>query len=220
MLFRDRMEAGQHLAEKLSGYANRSDVIVLGLPRGGVPVAFAVAQRLHVPMDILIVRKLGVPDHVELAMGAIASNGVRILNHEVIDGWRIPSDVIEATTRVEAIELERCERLYRDHRPMPALIGQTVILVDDGLATGSTMRAAVRALREAQPAQVIVAVPVAGMATCERMRHFADDVICAEMPDPFYAVGMWYQDFRQIGDDEVHGLLQAAWQEKASTGQR
>jgi putative phosphoribosyl transferase len=216
MLFQDRTEAGQRLAEKLAGYANRTDVIVLALPRGGVPVAYQVAHRLHLPLDIFVVRKLGVPGHEELAMGAIAGSGVRILNRHVIDNWQIPPEVIDFVTRNEAIELDRRERLYRDHRPLPDLEGKTAILVDDGLATGSTMRAAARALREENPARILVAVPVAGVATCENMRHYADDVICAETPDPFYAVGMWYGNFSQTTDEEVKRLLKLAWQEETS----
>src|SRR5258706_15428843 len=197
MLFQDRTEAGQRLAEKLTEYANRPDVIVLALPRGGVPVAYQVAHALHAPLDVFIVRKLGVPGHEELAMGAISGSGVRVLNREVIEGWHIPQEGIDSATRNEAIELERRERLYRDYRPLPEIKGKTVLLIDDGLATGYTMRAAVRALREGRPARLVVAVPVAGIVACERMRHLADDVICAETPDPFYAVGMWYRNFSQ-----------------------
>ena len=217
MLFQDRTEAGQRLAEKLTEYANRPDVIVLALPRGGVPVAFQVAHALHAPLDVFIVRKLGVPGHEELAMGAIAGSGVRVLNREVIEGWHIPQEVIDSVTRNEAIELERRERLYRDYRPLPEIKGKTVLLIDDGLATGSTMRAAVRALREGRPARLVAAVPVAGGVAYERMRHLADDVICAEMPDPFYSVGMWYRNFSQTTDEEVRVLLKSAWQEGATT---
>src|SRR3954471_11569016 len=202
MLFQDRTVAGQRLAESLAEFANRPDVIVLGLPRGGVPVAYQVAHRLHLPLDVFVVRKLGVPGREELAMGAIAGSGVRILNRYVIDNWQIPPEVIDFVTRNEAIELDRRERLYRDHRPLPEIVGKTAILIDDGLATGSTMRAAARALREEKPARIVVAVPVAGVATCEKMRHYADDVICAETPDPFYAVGKWYGDFSQTTDEE------------------
>jgi predicted phosphoribosyltransferase len=205
--FRDRREAGRLLAPKLSHYADRDDVLVLALPRGGVPVAYEVAMALRVPLDVFVVRKLGVPGHQELAMGAVATGGVRVLNDELVKGLGIPDRVIEAITESERNELERRERLYRDDRPRPDVRGRTVILVDDGLATGATMQAAIAALRQLKPARVVVAVPTASPDTCEEMRAQVDDVICAITPEPFYAVGRWYHDFSQTTDEEVRQLL-------------
>jgi erythromycin esterase-like protein/predicted phosphoribosyltransferase len=205
-LFRDRREAGRLLATKLTAYANRPDVVVLALPRGGVPVAYEVARALDAPLDVFVVRKLGVPGHEELAMGALATGGVRVLN-EVVQHLGIPSTLIEAVTNHELTELERRERLYRGNRPPLDVRNRTVILVDDGLATGSTMRAAVRALRQQQPASIVVAVPVAAPESCEELRTLADDVICAVTPEAFHAVGLWYQDFSQTTDEEVRALL-------------
>lgn len=208
--FQDRREAGQALAAKLSRYANRPDVLVLALPRGGVPVAYEVAEALHAPLDLFLVRKLGVPGQEELAMGAIATGGVRVLNDEVVQGLRIPPTVIDAATAREQAELERRERSYRGDRPPPEVRGRTVILIDDGLATGSTMRAAVVALRQQQPAHIVVAVPVGAASTCEAFRAETDETICAITPEPFLAVGYWYQDFTQTTDEEVRQLLHRA----------
>lgn len=208
--FRDRVEAGRLLAERLTAYAGRSDVLVLGLPRGGVPVAYEVARALDVPLDVFVVRKLGVPGHEELAMGAIASGGVIVQNDDVVQSLRIPHHVVEAAAARERRELERRERAYRDGRPAPNVRGRTVILIDDGLATGSTMRAAVAALRQLGPAQIIVAVPTAAPSTCEEFRQEADECICDITPEPFYAVGLWYEDFSQTTDDEVRDLLKRA----------
>lgn len=205
--FRDRRHAGQVLAERLSAYANRDDVIVLALPRGGVPVGFEVASALQVPLDVFVVRKLGVPGHEELAMGAIASGGVRILNDEVIRSVNLPADAIDRAAESQGRELARRERLYRDGRPFPELRHLTVVLVDDGLATGSSMRAAVHALRLHQPARTVVAVPVAAADTCRALRPEVDEVVCALTPELFYAVGQWYEQFEQTSDDEVRDLL-------------
>jgi putative phosphoribosyl transferase len=218
MIYLDRIEAGKRLAEQLTDYANRSDVLVLALPRGGVPVAFEVAQALHAPLDIFLVRKLGVPGHEELAMGAIATNGVRVLNEDVVDYLRVPSEVIESVARDEQRELERRERLYRGTRPAPDVRGRVVILVDDGLATGSTMRAAAAALRQQQPARIVVAVPVSAPQTCDEYRMGVDEIICTVTPEPFQAVGLWYQDFSQTTDEEVRELLaRSTAREQAST---
>jgi erythromycin esterase-like protein/predicted phosphoribosyltransferase len=205
--FRDRREAGRLLATKLASYANRPDVIVLALPRGGVPVAYEVAQGLGVPLDVFVVRKLGVPGYEELAMGAIASNGVRVLNQELIEQLQIPKYVIDTVTAQEQQELKRREQIYRGGRPPPDIRGRTVILIDDGLATGATMQAAVQALRQLQPARIVVAVPTASRETCDALRSQVDEIICAITPEPFHAVGLWYQDFSQTTDDEVRALL-------------
>lgn len=196
-LFHDRREAGRLLATKLAHYANRPDVIVLALPRGGVPVAHEVAQALGAPMDVFLVRKLGTPGHEELAMGAVASGGVRVLNKELVHGLGIPNYVMEAVTAREQEELARRERVYRGDRPPPDVRGRTVILVDDGLATGASMHAAIAALRQLEPARIVVAVPTASPETCEAFRAEVDDIICAITPDPFRAVGLWYEDFSQ-----------------------
>jgi putative phosphoribosyl transferase len=206
-LFRDRTEAGRILAGELAGYAGRSDVVVLALPRGGVPVAYQVARALGAPLDVFLVRKLGLPGHEELAMGAIASGGIRLINEDVVDAYRVSDAQIAAVTATEQRELERRERLYRDNRPLPSLRDRTVILVDDGLATGATMRVAVLALRHQSPARIVVAVPVAAAEICDDFQAIVDDVVCAETPSPFYAVGLWYEDFTQTTDDEVHELL-------------
>ena len=220
MRFRDRAEAGRLLAAKLRAYANRSDVAVLALPRGGVPVAFEVAEALEAPLDIFLVRKLGVPGHEELAMGAIATGGIRVLNKEVIRYLGIPDEMVDAVAAKEQQELERRERLYRDGRPMIDVRGRTSILIDDGLATGSTMRAAAVALRQQQPARIVVAVPVAAESTCKAFRAEVDEVICAMTPEPFYAVGLWYEDFSQTTDEEVRDLLARAAHEQAATSPR
>lgn len=208
--FLDRHDGGRRLARELSDYANRSDVIVLAPPRGGVPVGYEVATALHAPLDIFVVRKLGVPGYEEFAMGAIASGGVRILDEDAVRAAGVTDDELRRVTAAEQAELERRERRYRGDRPFPDLTGKTVILVDDGLATGSTMRAAVAALREEGPSRVVVAVPVAAEETCDAFRHIADDIICAVTPEPFYAVGLWYADFSQTTDEEVHALLDRA----------
>ncbi|MDB5396269.1 MAG: Erythromycin esterase [Rhodospirillales bacterium] len=205
--FHDRREAGQRLARELRGYAGRSDVVVLGLPRGGVPVAAEVARALRVPMDVFIVRKLGIPGYEELAMGAVATGGVRVVNDEIIRRLGIPSYVIDAIAEKEQHELRRRERLYRGGRPPPDVKGRTVILVDDGLATGATMQAAVKALKQLQPARIVVAVPTAARETCELLKSQVDKVVCAITPEPFLAVGHWYDDFSQTTDDEVRALL-------------
>lgn len=205
--FRDRAEAGDLLAARLSGLADRDDVIVLALPRGGVPVGYEVASALRVAFDVFVVRKLGVPGHEELAMGAIASGGVRLVNHDVVDALGIPPAVIDQAARREQVELERRERLYRGSRPLIPLANKTVVLVDDGLATGSTMRAAVTAVGQQQPARIIVAVPVGASSTCEELAGEADEVICLRSPDPFMAVGLWYRDFTPTSDNEVRTLL-------------
>jgi predicted phosphoribosyltransferase len=209
-LFEDRAAAGRALAEDLAPLAGRPDVLVLALPRGGVPVGDEVARALHAPLDVFLVRKLGVPGHEELAMGALATGGVRILNEDVVHGLGIPDAVIDRVAAAEQQELDRRETAYRDGRAAPDVRGKTVVLVDDGLATGSTMRAAVAALRRQHPARVIVAVPVGAAETCDQFRAVADEVVCARTPEPFYAVGMWYGDFAQTTDEEVHDLLAAS----------
>lgn len=222
MIFHDRKRAGERLATMLATYADRSDVLVLGLPRGGVPVASEIARALRAPLDVYLVRKLGVPGHRELAMGAIATGGVRVINEDVVKPLGIGNDAIERVAAEEQRELERRERLYRGDQPPPDLHGRTVILVDDGLATGSTMLAAVRAVRQQGPDRIVVAVPVGAPPTCAELRAEADEVVCATTPEPFYAVGLWYEDFRPTGDDEVRELLAEAALEQASaarTGQ-
>ena len=205
--FRNRTDAGRRLAEKLAAYANRPDVLVLALPRGGVPVGCEVARALGAPLDVFLVRKLGVPGYEELAMGAVATGGVRVLNDEIVRRLGISEHEIDAAVARELQELARRERLFRGDRPPPDVAGRTVILVDDGLATGATMRAAIRALRQQQPAHIVVAVPTASPDTCEALKAEADDVICAMTPEPFFAVGHWYEDFTQTTDDEVRELL-------------
>jgi putative phosphoribosyl transferase len=205
--FVDRIEAGQVLAGKLTAYRDRDDALVLALPRGGVPVASEVARALNVPFDVFVVRKLGVPGHEELAMGAIASGGVQEINRDVVDALGIPANVIDAVAARERRELERREHDYRGNRPPLSLINKTLILVDDGLATGSTMRAAVMAARQQQPARVIVAVPVGAVSACADLATEADDVVCVRTPEPFVAVGMWYRDFTPTTDHEVRSLL-------------
>jgi putative phosphoribosyl transferase len=207
MLFQDRVEAGRLLAAKLNYLSNRPDVVVLALPRGGVPVGFEVAKALNAPLDVFVVRKLGVPGHEELAMGAIATGGVRVLNREVVQGLGIPEYMIDAIAAKEDRELERREREYRDGRPPIDVRGRTVVLVDDGLATGSSMRVAAAALRERKPTQIIVAVPVASPDTCAEFETEVDKIICGATPEPFLAVGRWYIDFSQTSDEEVRELL-------------
>jgi putative phosphoribosyl transferase len=206
-MFSDRREAGRELARLLPASLRSDDVVVLALPRGGVPVAFEIAQALGAPLDVFLVRKLGTPGHPELAMGAIASGGIRVLNDEVVEYLNIPGDLIDAVAEREQAELERREAAYRQGRPMPSLRNRTVILVDDGLATGSTMKAAVEAAKHEQPTRVIVAVPVGAPETCRELANRADEVICARMPTPFSAVGQWYRDFTQTTDEEVKNLL-------------
>lgn len=206
-LFADRAEAGRLLAGELRRFAGRADVLVLALPRGGVPVGAEVARALGAPLDVFLVRKLGAPGQPELAMGAVASGGVRVVNTEVVTALGVPPEVIEAVTREEWLELRRREREYRGDRPPPDVRNQTVILIDDGLATGASMRAAVAALRRLDPARVVVAVPVAAADTCEMLRGQADEVVCARMPEPFRAVGWWYENFSQTTDEEVRRLL-------------
>lgn len=213
--FRDRLDAGRQLAALLGKYAGRPDTLVLGLPRGGVPVAFQVAEALHLPLDVFIVRKLGVPGHEELAMGAIASGSVRVLNDDVIRHLRIPQTAIDMVSAYEAEEIVRRERAYRDDLPPPRIAGRTVILVDDGLATGSTMKAAVAALRKQGAARIVVAVPVAPESSFQEFREIADEMVSVRRPQDFWAVSTWYDDFVQTTDDEVRDLLAAAMHEEA-----
>lgn len=208
--YADRRQAGRVLASALAGHAGRRDTLTLGLPRGGVPVAYEVARRLGSPLDVFVVRKLGVPGHEELAMGAVAAGGVVILNESVVQYLRIPDADIEAAAAGELGELARQERAYRDDRPPVDAAGKTVFLVDDGLATGATMRAAIAGLRRLGPARVVVAVPIAAPTACEELRTDADEVVCAATPEPFYSVGQWYVDFSQTTDEEVRTLLAEA----------
>ena len=214
--FADRRQAGRILAQHLRSYAGRADVIVLGLPRGGVPVADEVAQALGAPLDVFLVRKLGAPGHEELAMGAIASGDVVVINEEVVRVLKISLEEVTAEVENEREELIRREALYRDGRSAPDVQGKTVILIDDGLATGSTMRAAVMALRQQQPARIVVAVPVGAASTCAELDEIADECVCAIAPEDFRAVGLWYDDFAQTGDDEVCDLLTRAAPGKTS----
>lgn len=216
MLFQDRTAAGQFLAESLADYANCSDVLVLALPRGGVPVAFEVAKALNVALDVLVVRKLGVPDNQELAMGAIASGGVRVLNQDIVKQFNISDGVIDKITVQEREELERREQLYRGDRPFPDLQARTVILVDDGLATGATIWAAILALRQQRPARIVVAVPVAAPETYQDLIGKVDKIVCSATPSPFYSVGRWYQNFPQTTDEEVRELLAIATENQRS----
>jgi erythromycin esterase-like protein/predicted phosphoribosyltransferase len=209
-LFRDRRDAGRTLAGLLDRYRGRPDVVVLGLPRGGVPVAYEVARALEAPLDVFVVRKLGVPGREELAMGAIASGGVVVMNDDVVRGLGITPDVVQRVAEQEGRELLRREQVYRDGRPMPELAGATVVLVDDGLATGSSMRAAIAALRAHDPGRIVVAVPAAPKSTCDELRVMVDEVVCATTPSPFLAVGASYWDFGQTTDEEVRDLLRAA----------
>jgi predicted phosphoribosyltransferase len=211
--FANRIEAGRLVAEKLVKYAGRDDVIVLGLPRGGVPVALEVAHRLGAPLDVFIVRKLGVPGFEELAAGAIASGGVRVLNEDVMRSIPHADEAIDAVTIRETAELERREQIYREGRPPPELRDRIVILVDDGLATGATMRAAVKALRERGAAKIVVAVPVGPPDTCHELEERADETICLSTPEFFQAVGQYYEDFSQTSDEDVRELLGHAAQE-------
>ncbi len=214
MLFKDRTDAGKFLARDLTAYANCPDVLILALPRGGVPVAFEVAKALNAPLDVFVVRKLGVPGQKELAMGAIAPGGTRVLNEEIVQEFGLSEAAISQVTAKEKQELERRERLYRDGRPLPLLRGRTVILVDDGLATGATMRVAVQALEKYQPTRLVIAVPVSAIQACQEFETEVDEAICAVTPSPFYSVGLWYENFSPTTDEEVRDLL-----EKAANGQ-
>ena len=217
-IFQDRFQAGRLLGERLEQYANRDDVIVLALPRGGVPVGFEVARSLNAPLDVYVVRKLGMPGHPELAMGAIASGGVRVLNDEVVYQLDIPKSIVDGVARDEERELRRRELAYRGERASPALAGKTVILVDDGIATGSTMRAAIRALRHQKAARVVVATPVAAFSSAAEIRAEVDDFIALLVPEEFGAVGQWYENFEQTTDQEVTAFLgQASQQHNTAT---
>ena len=209
-LFRDRFDAGRILGQRIGQVLRDPSTLVLALPRGGVPVAFEVAQALHADLDVFLVRKLGVPGHEELAMGAIASGGVRVLNHALIRRLQLPPNLVETATAREQRELDRREAFYREGRPRLPVGHRTAILVDDGLATGATMLAAARALRLKKPERIIVTVPVASVEACNDIRAHVDEIICAETPDPFYAVGVWYEDFSQTSDSEVRELLENA----------
>jgi predicted phosphoribosyltransferase len=208
--FADRREAGVVLAARVRQLADKGNLVVLALPRGGVPVACEVARALAAPLDVFVVRKLGLPGHPELAMGAIASGGVRVLNEDVLESVAVSQAAIDAVTRTEQSELERRERAYRDGQPLVPITGRVVLLVDDGLATGSTMRAAVQAVRRLDPARVVVAVPVGAKQACEALGEVADEVVCPFTPEPFTAVGLWYADFAQTTDEEVRHLLARA----------
>lgn len=210
--FRDRADAGRVLATRLGAYAGRPDVVVLALPRGGVPVGYEIARALDAPLDVFVVRKLGVPGHEELAMGAIATGGTRVLNDAVVDSLSLPPETIDAVATTEQVELERRDRTYREGRPPLDVAGRTVILVDDGLATGATMRAAIAALRARQLARLVVAVPTAAPSTCAEIGAEVDEIVCAITPEPFHAVGLWYDDFSPTTDEEIHALLARARQ--------
>jgi putative phosphoribosyl transferase len=210
MQFKDRAEAGRLLAQKLLAYRDKPDVLVLALPRGGVPVAVEVAQVLHAPVDVFLVRKLGAPGQEELALGAVAIGGVRVLNEAVMRSLQITPEELNAVTATEQRELERRQHAYRDDRPLPKIRGRTIILVDDGLATGASMLAAILALRQQHPARIVVGVPAASSDVCREFQHEVDEIVCAITPYPFYAVGAWYEDFSQVDDDEVRRLLGVA----------
>jgi putative phosphoribosyl transferase len=213
--FQNRHDAGRQLATRLASYAGRDDVLVLGLPRGGLPVAFEIAIALDVALDVFIVRKLGLPGHEEFGIGAIASGDVRVVDETVLRTYDVDPETLERITARERLELERRERLYRDDRPFPAIEDRIVILADDGLATGSTMRAAIAALRKKRPSKIVVAVPVGARETCAAIARLVEEVVCLETPDPFYAVGLWYDDFEQTEDAEVHELLERAAERSA-----
>jgi putative phosphoribosyl transferase len=211
--YRNRTDAGRRLAAQLREYADRPDAMVLALPRGGVPVAYEVARALHLPLDVFIVRKLGLPSHPELAMGAIASGGIRVIDQAALRRFGVTDEQLAAVAAAEERELERRERQYRGGLPSPDVTGKTLILIDDGLATGATMAAAAAALKAQHPAKLVVAVPVAAPETCDAFREIVDDIVCGATPEPFYAVGLWYEDFSQTSDDEVHDLLARAARE-------
>ncbi|HEX7239338.1 MAG TPA: phosphoribosyltransferase [Longimicrobiaceae bacterium] len=209
-IFADRSDAGRRLAERLGRYAGRDDVVVLAVPRGGVPVGFEVARALGAPLDVLVVRKLGAPGNEELAMGAVAEGGIRVVNDEVVRTGRIPAWLIDEETRLEQTEMERREHDYRGHRPPPVLRGRTVLLVDDGIATGATIRAALAALRAQDPARIVVATPTAPASACEELRRDADEVVCLATPEPFYSIALSYEEFPQLSDEQVDTLLHRA----------
>lgn len=208
--FRDRRDAGKKLARELLKYANRADVAVFALPRGGVPVAYEVALALNAPLDVFIVRKLGLPGREELAIGAIASGGIRVLNHDIIRMLNIPEEVLDLVARRELQELQRREQAYRGNRPALEVRDRTIILIDDGLATGASMRAAIAGLRARQPARLVVAVPAAAREVCDSFRHEVDEIVCVMTPEPFYGVGRWYEEFGQTDDEEVRILIEEA----------
>jgi putative phosphoribosyl transferase len=214
MIFQNRAEAGQQLASRLGKYANREDVIVLGVPRGGVPIAFEVATALNLPLDIFVLRKLGVPGHEEFAFGAIGSGGVRVLDRQVVQSLGLSNMVIDLITRAERAELARREQIYRGRRPPLNVRGKTVILVDDGIATGASLTAGVHALRQMKPAAIVIAAPVAPRSTVNRLRREVNDVVCVEIPERFYGVGQFYQDFSQVSDEEVNALLDSAFRQR------
>lgn len=213
---RDRTDAGRVLAAKLGPYANRPELLVLAIPRGGVRVGFEVAAALDAPLDLLLVRRLGVPGNEERTMGAVATGGVRVLDEAVVHSLGIPQDVIEAVTAAEQQELVRRERIYRGERATPDVQGRTVMLVDDGLVSGSTIRAALAALRQQQPAGIVLAVPVAARSILTELRAEVDDIVCAMMPEPLFAVSLWYEDFSQTSDDDVRDLIERAALRRAS----
>jgi putative phosphoribosyl transferase len=213
-LFQNRFDAGRHLASRLPHYSHQPAVLVLALPRGGVPVAFEVAQAIDAPLDVFLVRKLGLPRQEELAMGAIATGGVRVLNHDIIRSLQIPDYVLDRVAEEELKELRRREEEYRGQRPPPDVRHKTVILIDDGLATGASMRAAVAALRRQDPARIVAAVPTAAQETCAGLEAQVDEIVCATTPEPFLGVGRWYEDFSQMTDEEVRELLHRAWREQ------
>jgi putative phosphoribosyl transferase len=210
MRYLNREDAGKQLAALLQMYDRQPDVLVLALPRGGVPVAYEVARALHAPLDVFLVRKLGVPDEEELAMGAIATGGVQVINDAVVSSHHVTAEQLQMVVEKEQRELERRELLYRDGRPLPAIQGKTVILIDDGLATGASMRAAIKALRQLAPARIVVAVPVGSLATCNELSRIADQLICTIAPDLFFSIGEWYENFAQTSDETVHELLRRA----------
>ena len=214
MIFINRQEAGRKLASRLTKYTDRPDTIVLGVPRGGVPIAYEVATTLHLPLDVFVLRKLGVPGHEELAFGAIGSGGVRVLNANVVEELGITAQDISSVTRAERQELERRERLFRGYRPPLDVHERIVILVDDGIATGASIRAAIAALRQMEPAALVIATPVAPLRTCNLLRPEVDELVCLEMPEPFYGVGQFYHDFSQVSDEEVTELLDRALQHR------
>jgi putative phosphoribosyl transferase len=213
MIYRNRMEAGEELVQHLAEFRDHPNAVVLALPRGGVPVGFEIARALHLPLDLFLVRKLGTPGHTELAMGAIASGGVRVINRNIVSSLGISQEDIEAVAQREQQELERRDREYRGDRPPPDVRGRIVILVDDGLATGSTMRAAVQALRAEGAKEIVVAVPVASRETCEQFSSEVEKLVCGATPEPFYAVGQWYLDFSPTTDEEVRQLLDRSYKE-------
>jgi putative phosphoribosyl transferase len=207
MQFQNREEAGKILAKKLLKYRDEIDTLVLALPRGGVPVAVEVAKAINAPLDLFMVRKLGVPGHEELGFGAVATGGVRILNPHIIQAYQLPKEAIDRVTETELREMERRQRAYRDERPLPHIQGKTILLIDDGLATGTTMRAAILALRQQHPKKIVVGVPTAAAEICNEFRNYVDEIVCAIAPELFYSVGLWYKDFSQLTDEEVRGLL-------------